>query len=97
MTIHNEAHPLAGRTVQLNNKASDPITNDVVPGTNYRVEDWCDRVIGESWMDAYGNWAAKGYKERAKLTELPVDDEVVYGKIGHLWYLIHVTELENNE
>lgn len=78
---HSEPHPLAGQTIQ---------TTD---GDEYRVEDWWDRVSGGSWMNATGNPAALAYAMRNALVGLPVDDEVVYGKVGNLGHIAHISEL----
>jgi hypothetical protein len=88
--MHTEAHPLAGRTVRLNDQAQDA-SGPVVPNAEFRVEDWWDRLTGGSWMHVKGNPAAIGYAIRGG--HLPLDDEVVYGKIGYLGYLVHDSEL----
>jgi hypothetical protein len=43
-----------------------------------------------------GNWAAMHYALRSALVEpmLPIDDEVVYGKIGAFGHIVHVSELD---
>jgi len=48
---------------------------------------------GKSWMHADGNWAALHYAQRSGLTGLPIDNEVVYGKIDSLGHVVHVSEL----
>jgi hypothetical protein len=95
MTIHTEPHPLAGQVVTLPDGVTDPMRGMVIAGAEYRVEDWWDRVTGESWMNAVGNPAAIQYGARiigCQIT-IPVDDEVVYGKIGSYGHLVHDTEL----
>lgn len=86
--MHTAPHPLAGQTVKL---------RDVAPGDNikdgdmFRVEDWFDRVVGESWRSAQGtNWAARNYAARTR----HADDDVVYGKVGSLGYAVHTSELD---
>lgn len=82
---HLEQHPQAGQTITIHRKGE--------PGEEqFTVEDWCDRVMGQSWMWMSGNHAVRNYAYHAGLTGLPVDDEVVYGKIGAFGYLVHVTE-----
>lgn len=83
---HAEPHPLAGQTVKIR----DGIER--IGGAEYRLEDWWDRLTGGSWMDATGNFAAMAYAVRTA-GDTPIDDEVVYGKIGSLGFLIHVSEL----
>lgn len=62
-------------------------------GEPFEVEDYWDRVYGESWGESKGNPAALNYAVRAAVEELPWDDEVVYGKRGYLGHLVHVSEL----
>lgn len=93
MTIHKESHSLAGQRVVLNSNVAKDITQGLVrPGEVFRVEDWADRVYGHSWMDARGNFAAIHYAVRFA-QGLPLDDEVVYGKIGNFGHIVHVSEL----
>lgn len=93
---HDAPHATAGQTVTLRDDfkgtAADP-----QPGTQFRVEDYWDRITGGSWMDAEGNPAALKYAMRSGLeAHLPLDDEVVYGKdengYGHL---VHVSEIKS--
>ena len=85
---------LAGTTVRIKDGVTDPIQGQVVGGTEYRVEDFWDHLTGGSWMNADGNPAALHYAMRAGMTGLPVDDEVLYGKIGNLGHLVHVSEVQ---
>jgi hypothetical protein len=91
--IHDEAHPLAGKTVLIKEGTVDPAQSMVVGGAEYRIEDWWDRLGAGSWQDATGNFAAIHYTYRAPFNGLPKDDEVVYGKIGRLGHIVHVSEL----
>lgn len=59
----------------------------------YVVEGYWDEITGKSWMWSDGNIAAMNYGMRSGLKGLPVDDEVLYGKIGALGYLVHVSEI----
>lgn len=51
--------------------------------------------VHHSWMDSNGNPAAMMYAIRtgSQGFDVPIDNEVVYGKIGSLGYLFHVSEL----
>lgn len=82
--IHTEPHSLAGQTVDIK------IDGETL---ECRLEDWWDRVYGSSWMFADGNPAALKYAMRAGFAGLPVDNEVVYGKVGAFGHLIHVSEI----
>jgi hypothetical protein len=94
MKPHDIAHPFAGLTVRIKNGVKDALQNQVVPGAQYQVEDYWDRLTGESWMTVRGNPAAIHYAMRSVDNFLPIDDEVLYGKIGHLGHLVHVSEIE---
>lgn len=50
-------------------------------------------------MSADGNPACMNYAIRAGFSDLPTDDEVLYGKIGGFGHLVHISEIEeiNNE
>jgi hypothetical protein len=91
--IHPEQHPLAGKSVRIKDHVIDPAQRAVVPGAKYRIEDWWDRLGGQSWKDSQGNPACLHYAMRSARASLPLDDEVVYGKIDHLGHLVHVSEL----
>lgn len=80
--MHTERHPDAGKVVTVD-MGDGPV--------DFWLEDWWDHLTGGSWMDAVGNPAALNYAVRSALT-LPLDNEVVYGKIGGLGYLVHVSE-----
>jgi hypothetical protein len=86
VSIHEEAHPLAGETVTVN-LAGPRGTVEV-----FVVEDYWDRIAGKSWMFSDGNPAAMKYAMRSGLAGLPTDNEVVYGKIGAFGHLIHTSE-----
>jgi hypothetical protein len=60
------------------------------------VEDWWDRVAGKSWMQCNGNPACINYAMRTVMSNMniPNDNEVVYGKINGLGYLVHISELD---
>lgn len=83
MIIHAEPSPLAGQTVK--------VIAGRFAGQEYRVEDWWDRVAGMSWMDADSTPAALAYA----FSDAPLDNEVLYGKIGSFGHLIHVSWLES--
>lgn len=82
--MHTEPSPLAGHYVTVTVDGKEYL---------YHVEDWWDHLAGESWMYAEGNPAALKYAMRAGLAGLPVDDEVLYGKIGGLGHLVHISEI----
>lgn len=81
MSIHEEKHPLAGQTVKLKN------------GQEYAVEDWADRVLGRSVWMANGNPAALKYAVRRAISNFPIDNNLLYGKVGMFGEIIHESEL----
>jgi len=90
-----ERHPLAGTMVKVHPAPGTEFEN-LQQGANFLIEDWYENVNGELWKASArrGIWAAVHYATRATGSGLPHDDEVVYGHIGELGYLVHVSELE---
>jgi len=86
-SIHKEPHPLAGQTVK--------VKSGKFAGRDYHLEDWWDRLGQGSWKFCDGNPACLDYALRTGFSPdpVPLDDEVVYGKIGGFGKLIHVSEL----
>lgn len=78
---------LAGRVIIL--KQGD------LEGKEFHIEDWWDRLSRVSWKWAQGNPACLGYALRIAFQKfrVPDDDEVLYGHIDGLGYLVHITEL----
>jgi hypothetical protein len=81
-----EPSPLAGQTVKIRAEVTG------LGGQEYRVEDWWINVAGESWMFS-GSPAAFGYAARSA-GSTPIDDDVLYGKVGGFGHLVHVSEIE---
>lgn len=80
---HESISPLAERTML--------IAKGELAGQLIRIEDWWDRIAGRSWMVCDGNPACMIYAMRDLGT--PFDDEVVYGKVGGMGTLVHVSFL----
>ncbi len=96
-TIHKQPHPLAGMTVKIKADVKHPQQPNF-GGSEFRVEDWWDRVAGKSWAICQGNPACLVYAIRSAMARPPIniDDEVVYGKVGHFGHLVHISELDDN-
>ena len=92
--IHTEKHQAAGKVVLIKDTVGPDTNGQVLAGQEYHIEDWWDRVGGQSWMVTKNNPACMLYAMRSGLADLPCDNEVVYGKIGGLGHLIHVSELD---
>ena len=92
--MNQKPHPKAGQKVFLVT-AEDPQRGLVVPGAEFDVDDWFDRVYHkEIDIAAYmGNWAAVHYVARARATGLPLkSEEAVCGKIGGIVHIVHDSE-----
>lgn len=68
-------------------------------GADFVIEDWCENVLGCSWMHAVGNPSALEYAMRTGINgnnnHVPaLSNDVLYGKIGMFGHLFHVNELE---
>jgi len=89
--IHSGVSELANKKVKIKSEANE------LGGQEIQIEDWWDRVSGKSWMFSDGNPAALNYAMRSGFSDLhiPNDNEVLYGKINGLGYLVHITELDN--
>ncbi len=88
---HEEPSPLAGKTVMIKQSAHE------LGGEEYQVEDYWDRVAGGSWMNAEGNPAVMMYAIRSGCSpniNIPINDDVLYGKINSLGHLVHTIEIE---
>lgn len=83
--VHAKAHPLANQKVG--------IVKGQHKGKVFEVQDWADRLpegtvlLTDSFI----------YKTRREEAELPYDQEIVYGKIGHFTHLVHATELDTKK
>ena len=92
--MHQESSPFAGQTVKIKEGIHHPQNPDF-GGSEYRVEDWWDHLTGGSWMHAQGNPACLVYAMRTGLaSDVPTDDEVLYGKVGAFGHLVHISEIE---
>ena len=89
--IHLEPHELADKAVRLKLAGGD--ASDIKTGDAYIIEDWWDRLGSGSWMFAQGNPAALKYAIRSGVANLPLDNDVVYGKVGRYGHLVHISEL----
>ena len=90
MANHNmtDTHPLAGQTVTIELTSPGDPQFGVGPH-EFTVENWWDVLTGNS----DGNPAAMIYGLRAGKARLPLNDEVVYGKISGMGVLVHASEL----
>lgn len=87
--------PYAGAVVKTKpDVGKDPFSRIDLGNQEFVIEDWWQNVTGKSWMISDGNVAAMAYGFRTGLRGcVPTDNEVLYGKIGGLGFLFHVSEL----
>ena len=89
-----ERFPYAGCEVKTRpDVGKDPLSKRDLSNQLFIVEDWWENVFGRSWMVSDGNPAALAYAFRTGMKRGPTDNDVVYGKIDGLGYLLHVSEL----
>ena len=82
--------PLAGKTVK--------IKRGELAGFEIIIEDWWGNLSGKSWMASFPQPAAVAlYAARVRRDNLPRDDDVLYGKIANIGYLVHISELEGDK
>lgn len=96
MALIRERSPLCGCTVKTKpNVGKDPLNKVDLGGQMFQVEDWWQNVSGKSWMDSDGNPAAIAYAFRTGFKDnVPINNDVLYGKINGLGYMFHISELE---
>ena len=94
--LHTTSSALAGKTVKIKLNAKHFQQPDF-GGSDFSVEDWWDKVSGKTWRNCNGNPACMVYGMRAGMSEIPIppDDEVLYGKVGSLGHLVHISEIES--
>lgn len=88
----------AGKTVRVKSGVGINTLGQDMSGQEFVVEDWCENVLGISWMNANGNPAALEYAMRSGFNgsnnDVPTfSNDVVYGKIGGFGHLFHINEL----
>lgn len=94
--VHPRQHPLAGKAVLADQPIYNAVRHEWLSGPHeFIIEDWADRVLGGSiWgdRDQYP-YVISNYALIAGRMMLPPDNEIVYGKVGNLSHLIHVSRL----
>ncbi len=85
-----KSHPLAGKRVRIK---LNHLTDLGINGELFIVEDWWLKLSGKSWRRFPTNPACLLYSARVLRGNLPKNDNVVYGKIKDVGYLIHESEL----
>jgi|AntAceMinimDraft_16_1070373.scaffolds.fasta_scaffold32490_5 hypothetical protein len=89
--IHTEKSKFAGKEIKIKDEANQ------LGGRKILIEDWWDKISGNSWTNNPGNFACSNYLNRIEFSskiKIPLNDEVLYGKINGLGYLVHINEIE---
>lgn len=105
--IHQEPSPLKGKSVKIKEGTKHLQVPDF-DQQSILIEDWWDRVGGKSWMASQGVPGCLVYGLRIGFVQgtvvhmvgsatVPIDDEVLYGKINGLGHLVHIQELQLEE
>lgn len=88
----------AGKTVKIKNGVGKGLMMPDMSGMDFVVEDWAENLLGCPWGQANGNPAAMEYALRTGVfgrnNNVPIDDEVLGGKVDGFSHLFHVNELE---
>jgi len=87
--LHDEPSPLAGKEVTFNNA-------EMHGNRRIFIEDWWDRVSGESWRTSAEEGVQAACVYAARLVEdddIPRDNQVLYGKLGNMGCLVHESEI----
>lgn len=96
MYKNREKCPYAGLTVKIKADVGiDPMTGHDLGNQDFTIEDYWENVYGLSWMHSDGNPAALLYAIRTGMRggAVPINNDVLYGKIGMMGYLFHISEL----
>jgi hypothetical protein len=94
-----EKSKYAGLTVKIKENVGEGWNHQKLAGMDFLVEDWCENLLGCSWMDAPGNGAVLEYYVRTShhgeanhVPDYSVD--VLGGKVEGYSHLFHINELE---
>lgn len=99
--IHPDSHPLAGKTITV--KLRGAPHQRLHDGVELIVEDWWSIAHEENELGflprllSSRSPAAINYIVRAEIAGIPLDDDVIYGKVFEgplgLGYIIHSSEI----
>lgn len=91
-----EAPMLKNVKVKLAKDIIDPYSGVIPAGTMYHIEDTWKNMSGNSVVDsaANGNYAALNYMLRAVKAEILDIENVYYGKINGLGFVVHKSEID---
>ena len=80
--VHTFSHPMRGQKVKLK------------CGVYFQLGDWWDSFGYGPWIENMHNPVCVNYGLMVVAANLPRDDEVVFGTIDGLGYMVHESELD---
>lgn len=96
--MHKSESPLRGVPVKLLDGLEAAMTPSYetieLSGEEFVVDDWWDRVNGASWQDSTDKLSFTYNARQARAGYLPMDDEVLLGRIGNKEVLVHLAEID---
>ena len=90
-----ERYKYAGKKLIIAQGAGRAFNGEILDGKEFIAEDYWMNVSGKSWKCIEGNPAVVEYicRAMANKTPPPMDDYVIYGKVGLYGHLFHENEL----
>ena len=84
-----------GQTFRVKDTVKD-YSSQQISGKDITILGYWDELTGTGWGESHGNMAACMFAFRMGLAGYPPpsNDQVLYGKIGSLSYLVCIDELE---
>lgn len=92
-----EKYKYSGKTLRIKDGSGMLYSGNDASGKEFVAEDYWININGISWMYSNGIPACLEYAMRTGLNRnyaVPIDDKVIYGKIGMIGHLFHESELE---
>ena len=83
------------QTLRVKDTVKD-YSSQVISGKDITILGYWDEINGKGWSQSNGNMAAVMFAFRIGFSGYPPppDDQVLYGKIGSISYLVCIDELE---
>ena len=85
----------AGKKLRIKKGAGKSFTGELLDGKEFEAEDYWINIAGKTLWHCDGNPACLEYAVRTcDCRHIPIDDKVIYGKVGLYGHLLHESELE---
>lgn len=90
-----KAYEHAGKKLRIKKGAGKSVTGELLDGKEFVAEDYWINISGKTLWLCDGNPACLEYAIRTcDYRHIPIDDKVIYGKVGGYGHLFHESELE---